>query len=419
MENVEPKTIEELKDIVNEVFLIADDGVVEALCATVITNRLRGDAVWMMLVSPSSGGKSELIQALDGLKFIHPISDLTVNTFASGFKTKEGESSLLWKANKGIFTFKDFTSILSKNKDAKKEIMGQLREIYDGKYTKRTGNQNDTNWTGKIGAIAGSTEMVYEALADLSAMGDRFIMYNMDQPPRLEVARRVLSNAHDIKEKRKKIMDAFSYYINYALEKGGKEDITLSNEIKEELLEVADFATQVRSAVITDFKTGAVDFVPSAEMPMRVAAQLYNIATGFVILNRARPLAMQDPNALTDSQKRILYKFAMDSIPKKRRIALQVIAKYDTGISSGLVATKLNYPTGTVTKWFSQLNGLGIVERVKQSGGFGDKWIMRAQYRKVMIKFDHIETEEVATNSEENSIDLIEDRDGDFGESEL
>lgn len=398
MDLPEIKTIEQLEAEVKKVYLMVDDGVVGTLCATVIANRLKLDPVWLMLIAPSSGGKSELLNALMGLKFIFPVSDLTVNSMASGFKGKPGEeTSLLWKANYGILVFKDFTSILSKDKEAKKAIMSQFREIYDGRYDKTTGNGKNINWRGKIGAIAGATEMVYESLADMSAMGDRFIMYSMNQPPRDEVARRMFQNSGDMAEKRQHIQNCFTSYITYVLDNLSPERIEIGEELQEEILRVADFATRARSAVLTDFKTGAVDFVPTPEMPMRVISQLVNIATAFLMMQKAAPEVPGpkgpnsiDPDVLHPRFKNAIYKISMDSIPKKRRMALQALASYTDGVSSGGLAAMLNYPTETVKKWFYALNGLGICERVKTGGSRGDEWRMKDEYRKIMQEFDKI-----------------------------
>lgn len=393
------QSIEQLEAEVKKVYLMVDDGVIGTLCATVIANKLKLDPVWLMLIAPSSGGKSELLNGLMGLKFVFPISDLTVNSMASGFKGKPGEeTSLLWKANYGILLFKDFTSILSKDKEAKKAIMAQFREIYDGRYDKTTGNGKNINWRGKIGAIAGATEMVYESLADMSAMGDRFIMYSMNQPPRDEVARRMFANSGDMTEKRQHIQNCFTSYITYVLDNVSPERIELGEELQEEILRVADFATRARSAVLTDFKTGMVDFVPTPEMPMRVISQLCNIATAFLIMQKAAPAFISkegpdadrnDRNLLQPRFKNALYKISMDSIPKKRRMALQALASYTDGVSSGGLATLLNYPTETVKKWFYALNGLGICERIKGSRN-SDEWKMKDEYRKIMQEFDNI-----------------------------
>jgi len=86
MEVKEIKSIEQLQTEFEKVFLLKDKGVVMMVCAVIIANRMDGDPVWLLLVAPSSGGKTEMISAISGLPFIWPISDLTINTFASGQK---------------------------------------------------------------------------------------------------------------------------------------------------------------------------------------------------------------------------------------------------------------------------------------------------------------------------------------------
>lgn len=393
MENPDDiKTIEQLESEFEKVFLLKDKGVVRAVVGCIIANRLDLDPVWLLLVAPSSGGKTEMINAISGLPFVWQISDLTTNTFASGQKKTGKETSLLLKMNNGIMAFKDFTSILSKNQDARKEIMGQLREIYDGKYTKRTGTGDDIEWTGKVGAIAGSTEAIYKHLEDLSAMGDRFVMYNIEQPDRLEVARRALENSHNLHEKREWLKAATKAYINHVLESiEDVDDMLISNERREELLQVSDFATRVRSAVMYDYKTGLVDFVPSAEMPMRVASQLYTIGSGFVAMNYAAPMRRKEYSELSDFDMKILYKVAFDSIPKLRRSAIYALAKYKGGLTTAGLATALGLPTPSVGKYLSQVNALGICDRIKKGGPQGDQWNIREQFRAIMVKMENIE----------------------------
>lgn len=403
--------IEDLEAEVRKVYLIPDTGIIRVLCATVIANKLKLDPVWLMIVASSSGGKSELINALNGLPYIHPISDVTMNTFASGFKGKPGEeTSLLWKANYGILAFKDFTSIISKDKEAKKAIMAQLREVYDGQYNKETGNGKAIAWKGKIGAIAGATEMIYESLADLSAMGDRFIMYSMEMPDRREMSLRVFDNVSDMAEKREHIQKCFTSYITYVLERVDPNRPQFTDKIRDEIIDVADFATLVRSAVLTDFKTGAVDYVPSPEMPTRVVSQLLSLSSAFVAMKKARPEydMMQNKEEFNQADADILYRVAMDSIPKKRRMALQALARYDGGVSSAGLATALNYPTETVKKWFAILNGLGICERIKRGGRLGDEWVMKDAFRKIVQRFDKIETVKGILQGEESDEDAFE-----------
>lgn len=378
------------------------------------------------LVAPPSSGKTEMIDAISGLDFVFPISDLTVNTFASGQKKLGKETSLLMKMTNGVMAFKDFTSVLSKNKDAKKEIMGQLREIFDGQYVKRTGTGDDIVWKGKVGTIAGCTEVIYRHLEEMSAMGDRFVMYNIDQPDRLQMARRSLENADKIGEKREHLKQCFKHFILQVIEQiqTGTGVVELDEKMKEEILNVADFATRVRSAVLTDFKSGLVDFVPKAEMPTRMTTQLHTLAASFLIINKTNPRLQKDhltnKGQLTNDEKRLLFKVAFDSIPRTRRDALIPLAKYKEGISTAGLATYLNLPTPSVGKYLAQINALGICTRLKKGGKQGDMWKLKDEYRQIMLDLEDIQVEEgslLADNiSDEDAYDLL---DSEFPDSEV
>ena len=389
-------SIEILEKEVGKVLLLADKGVTKMVVATIIGNRLFDSPIWVLLVAPPSGGKTEMILMVEGLDFIYAVDDLTVNTFASGMKRAGKETSLLHKINNGIITFKDFTSILSKNKEARGEILKQLRQIYDGDYSKRTGNDADIQWKGKIGALAGCTESIYRFLSEFSDMGDRFIMYNIEQPDRIEQARRALQNTEDMSEKRAHLKACFTSFMTHCIEKTeDAEDVTIDGEVQESLIRVADFATRARSAVLTDFKSGLVDYVPKAEMPGRMIAQLVTLASAFVCINRANPhLTPNHPahkGKITEDEERMLFKTAFDSIPRQRRDAIYPLAQYLGGVSTAGLATKLELPTESVKKYLQQVNALGLCTRVKKGGKQGDMWKMKDQWRQIMLKIEKLE----------------------------
>ena len=162
---VEVRSVEELQKYWDEAFLIADRGVLWVFLATIIGNQLDMDPIWLHLIAPPSSGKTEFIDSVrfvkkNGKDLVFPISDLTVNTFASGQKGKD--TSLLNEVRRGsMVVFKDFTSMISKEPVAQKAIMGQLREIYDKTYVKRTGNGKKVIWEGKIGINTGCTQVIY------------------------------------------------------------------------------------------------------------------------------------------------------------------------------------------------------------------------------------------------------------------
>lgn len=407
------KSIVQLDEEYRKVLELGDDGVIMLLCAAIIGHFTEGNAIWVMFVAASGAGKSEMLNPLIDLDFIHEISDLTVNTLASGFKAGGAETSLLHKMDNGIMLFKDFTSILSKHREAKAEVMKQLREVYDGRYTKRTGNNADVLWEGKIGAIAASTEAVYSQMQDLSVMGDRFIMYAIDQPDRKKALRRSWENELDIKRMREHLRACFLHYILYTKENIEPYDIVIPKDIEDELLDIADFAAIARSGMFTDFKTGAIEFVPAPELGTRIAGQLRQIANAFIMMNRADPRYKADKeraSRLTDIQIKILHRVAFDSVPRSRRNALIALATYDEGVSTAGFATSIGLQTAAVKKYLEQVNALGLCTRVRKGGKQGDQWILNKEYRQIIIKLEGIKPQDGMLISED-----VDEEEGDDG----
>jgi hypothetical protein len=412
----EIRTLAHLQDEFDRVFLMADKGVIPFICAVVIANQMENDPVWAMLVSPPSGGKTEILESLglvaaSGQPLCFTISDLTVNTFASGQKKVGKETSLLHKMKNGsLMIFKDFTSMLSKNHDAQKEIMGQLREVYDRHYVKRTGTGDDIVWKGKVGAIAGCTEVIYYANEEFAAMGDRFIMYKMIQPERRDVLELVIDNMSDktnsFKEKKLYLQNCMKSFLEYHFDNIETTNLNLLSTTKSEILDIVDFTTRVASGVISDKRTGIVQFVPSHTMPMRMAKQILAIAQAFVLVNKNTPGVLEGSPAykggLTIDQTQILYKICLDTIPLVRRMALQKLTKYTLGVTTSGLATSLGYPTPVVGQWLSQLNALGICSREKT--GRGDKWSLNSKYRDIMVRFEHIDVIEGELDADEDGV---------------
>ena len=128
----------------------------------------------------SSSGKSETINALDRLPEYHAVSTFSEAGLISG--STDGTPGLLVQiGDTGLLAFKDLTTILSKHKSDRDGVLGCLRELYDGSYTRRLGNKGgERKWEGHLGLIAAVTEMIDDY--DLGQLGERFIRYRLPEP---------------------------------------------------------------------------------------------------------------------------------------------------------------------------------------------------------------------------------------------
>lgn len=391
-------TFRQIQEAFDTILLLADRDLVKLVMAVIIGNQLQSRRpIWLMLVAPPSSGKTTVLNTLLNLEVVlksgekmkptYSISDITDSTFASGMMRSDRETSLLFRVPYGgVLMFKDFTSILSKREEEKRAVMAQLREIYDGAYKKEFGTGECVNWTGKLGAIGGVTQAVYQHLESMSVMGDRFMLYQIEQPDRKDALRFKLNqeDSGTTEDVQMPIVTGMVHqYMQQAFDSLSAEKITLDPEQRDEIIDVADFCTMVRSGVITNAFSGEIQFVPDPEMPMRMFEQMLALASTFLLMQK-----IDDPSCtpkLTASDLRLIYKIAYDSIPVVRRIALKHLAQYSGGVDTAALATKTNYPTPVVAGWLAQLNGLGVVERVKRTG-FGNWWRLRPQYAELMHK---------------------------------
>ena len=371
IEGIDFKTLEKK---VKKWLLVKDSGIIKLICATVIANQLPTDPVWLFLVASSGGSKTELLQALNKIPVIYPLSSLTPQTFISGMKGKD--VSLLPKINNKILVFKDFTTILESHPQAQSEILAQLREIYDGSYKREFGTGKSIEWKGKLGFLAGTTPIIDKCHTVHKSLGERFLQYRIIQPNRKIVLERMKANALLRKKMKEELANAFAGFIKtIEIPKNIKEIPRPDKEIDKRIGEIADFISRARSSVIRDNWSRDKDivFVPAIEMSTRIYLQLYTVAMGLLIVNGGE---------FKKEDFKIIYKLGFDSLHYLRRKILIRLRKYKGWVKSSTIATGLNYTTKTIRKYLEDLNVLEIVKRHKPRENL-DLWRIKPRYLKM------------------------------------
>jgi len=393
-----PVTVADITAKLREFFVLADEGVVELVLGGFIANRLPTvhAPVWIMLVAESSGGKTEIIDMFsklsdDKYKLAYHISDLSPQTFISGAQNGGAETSLLQRINGRMVFIKDFTTILQKNKEARREILSQFREIYDGAFNKDFGTGKSVHWKGRIGVIAGLTPPALEMMGQYAGMGERFINYFLKQPSDAQLAQAMKDNYNkDIKKIKDELSTMVAQYVETHVlmaEEMTEDQQKLSDELLDELNEVAIFATRARSPIMLDFKTGEPIGMPSIERFPRFVIQLQSLAKSFVLMNGG-------VQVLTQVQKDILYKIALDSIPRTRRAVLTILASH-RAVSTSAAAARLGFTTPIMRGYLAQLSSLTLAQRIPKGGtGQEDAWKLLPVHQKFMERFEKIKKSE-------------------------
>jgi hypothetical protein len=111
---------------------------------------------------------------------------------------KEGSSFLI---------LKDFTTVLTMHREARMEILAQLREIYDGGFVKEFGTGETVAWEGRLGFLAGVTPVVDNHRIVSALLGERFVYVRLPQQDRARLSRQGLKTRDKGREMREELQE--------------------------------------------------------------------------------------------------------------------------------------------------------------------------------------------------------------------
>lgn len=372
--------LNDVENVVRKHLLLKDPQIIKLLCGFIIASRLPIDPPWLWIVSPPSGGKSTLLESLLGITGVKPMDNLTARTFASGMKGKQGKSySLLDNVDPNdTLLFSDFTTFINKDERVRAEIMGQMRRIYDGRYVDKTGAGISTEWSGKLSVLAGVTEKIYFVMPSFGPMGERFLLWNFLQPEDKEVAEKASFNLDNTAAKQE-MKEAFALYLNdFPLPSARQVDETTRKQI----VELSTFICRARTQVERKkyHRDNPIEQVYTPEGPGRIVKQILGFGLGLQAINNGE---------ITNDDRKLLCKMALDSIPAPRRKCLQALTQYPQGVETRALAKKMNYPDPAAVRVHLQdLAAVGVIEYLTASKR--DRWKLKDIYVYLMEVYDGI-----------------------------
>lgn len=366
MKEVHPVSYENLCNTFSKWLLLPDKNVLKILLATLMSHSFNADPLWMFFVAPPSGSKTEIITTAAFLPFCYLLSDLTPQTLASGLATKTGtEPSLLLKLKDNVLIMKDFTTVLNMRSEDRGMILSQLREVYDGRYSKSFGTGKKVEWEGRITLIAGVTTIIDTHSSLNQVMGERFVMYRIPQADPEMVAKKALSSLGGEKEMRAELRYAMETYFN-SLEKIPVEEIKIPEPIVDALSSLAVFIVTARSAVVRDNYRKEIDFIPETEAPSRFAKQIGTLAKALAVIEGRREVNWGDYY--------LTLKVALDVIPSNRMRHLIAMCGEEFMITTKTVAERTKYSINGAERNLEDLYALGILSSTHNGIGVPREW---------------------------------------------
>ena len=344
--NTHPFGLKDLRDVVLKWLDLEDPRVVDVIVATHVANILSTDPLWMLIIGPPSYAKTELLRGLEGHHYngdatTYFISNLTPSTLVSGIIPKKGrpEPSLVYQLNGKLVVLKDFTSILAMRSENQQEIIAQLREMYDGQYSKEFGNGKSVNWSGRFGLIGACTPVYDQHYVVIAQMGERFLLYRVDGGDDLGVGRRAQEIVGQECKMREEIQAAMHRFLD-RFQDLRIIDIDMTNaEINEAIVHLACIVARGRCPVNRDYRTGDILSQPAPEGPPRITKQLMQLGMGLAIV--------RETGAIDGGVLETLQKVARDLMPAYRRLALEYLWGQEAFYSSYTAPTTTEVAEGT------------------------------------------------------------------------
>jgi len=390
--------LSEIKQEVLKYQYMDDTSVIDASIASIIANSMQlGNRTWFLIIGASSGGKSQLLRplSLTNPLYIHRVDDITENTFLSGMKAKDKETSpsLLHQiGTSGIIVISDLTVIMSKNSESRNAILSQFRMIYDGEMIKHVGNNPEpVKWSGYLGMLAGSTPSVYAHFEEVADMGERFIYYRMKEFDQEKATRLALSRTIFDKELDNKLADLYQEYIK-AVVTVNKEDIVISEEMNNRIIEVSMFAEKVRTSSSKNWR-GDINRIPVSAMPMRVALQLSAIAKGLCAMR----LYEKGVCEFEQSDYEIIDWIGYSLSNEENRAVLRNLAIVGNGVSmtTNDMSNRIGLNEDITRTILQNLSAVGILENNDPMGEKGSWSFKSDNYYKLVSRIEHLVLEQV------------------------
>ena len=331
--------------------------------ATVVSNKIPGDPLWIYVVGPPGCGKSMILQSfMNSLNCVFR-SKLTATSFISGMKQEDGsDPSLLAQLNGKSLLIKDFTAVKSMPIVVQEHLYGILRDAYDGNVLVEYGNGVKRNYPDvHFSIVAGITDIVHGD--NRAALGERFLKVEMipsdkeyDQEAQIRASIANVVNNVKAEADLKDCMEAFIYHVEetFDLEKLP----TVPNWVIDRVVSLCQIVGLLRSTVLRE-RNEAVSYRPRPEIGTRLANQLIKLGRACAYVS--------GKDAIDKDIYSIMEKVAFSTAHGWHSEIVREMVHHNRGITVEKLAETLQISVSSVQRRLSDLQELKIVMSEKKS----------------------------------------------------
>ena len=408
-------SFEDVEKVFKKWLFLENTDSIKVSCAVILSTKMAGDPLWLMLVAPPGGSKTEVISSFNMCSNVYLTSSLTPHALVSGANDRNGvDPSLLPKLDGKCLNLKDYTVILGKKEADKEEIFSIFRDAYDGSTSKDFGNGIKREYKSHFSILAGVTPIIYNSIAQQAGLGERFLKFyigdSIQHPSELDMMRKAMRNVSHEYNMREELAVQMRDYMHYKLSQLEREGFSYPEipiEIENKLLYAVQYAATLRGTVTRDVRNNdIVTSKPFREVGTRLSKNLAKL-----LIHLAFVLGH---NAVGEEEYRIIKKIILDTIDQRaeeivRKIYVATPHEDDT-ISTRDVARITRYNGSTVGRIMNDMNLLHIVERQGKNNKF--EWRVTKHIRELVEKagFYTIESEIKRARGDGDILEIREEK---------
>jgi hypothetical protein len=365
------------------------------MLAVAASNKMEGDPLWLFLVAPPGGAKTEILSTLSISPDVYFTSSLTPHSLISGAPWANGhDPSLIPKLNGKILVIKDFTSILAKRDQEKDEIFGILRDAYDGKCAKVFGTGVRRSYESRFTIISAVTPAIYDIGQEHNSLGERFLKYtigdNLHHASEEDIIFRAINNLNKEVKMRDEMSQNVRGYLWHLVNTYDVERLPmLPGNIKCQIVSLAQFAARMRGTTSRDrFRPEMITARPSAEIGSRLGKQFAKLALSLALV--------RGKAVVTQSEYALVKKTALDTVSQRNEDIIRCIYKEGPKQGGSLrtreISALTSYPHATVSRVLADMQMLHVVTRVGRANKY--EWRLHDYMLGLITKADLYRTEQ-------------------------
>jgi len=388
-------------------FLDSTDAI-ELMLAVVLSQYMDGSPIWLFIVSPPGGAKTETLTSLARVPNVYMTSSLTAHSLISGANWKgDQDPSLIPQLNGKIMVIKDFTSILSMRDTEKDEIFGILRDAYDGRCGKVFGTGIRRDYKSKFTMLAAVTPRIYDLSQQHHSLGERFLKVtigdNLVHQSERDIIRRAIENVDRDTDLKFELQDVVSAYLRHQMGKIEHNKLPKMDEVTlNRVIDLGRFGARLRGTVSHDqYRPDIITSRPSAEVGTRLGVQLSKLGRSLALVRGRRMVGEPD--------LRLLRRTVLDTISQRTEDVVRTMhlrcPTRDDVISAQDISMATRYPVATISRLLQDLDVLGVVDRVGTR--YKHSWTLSEYIRKCISSAGLYETEEEQTRTNRKWVRMV------------